>query len=486
MKNDVAGLSKQDEAHHGLKFKLLSNFSWLFAGTAGKIIIRFGASLYLARVLGPLGFGQIAFAQAILAYFILFTDSGLQTFGTREVAAVPEERDRIVGKILTIRFTLIIASMTILLTLAPFLTPSTTTKNLLILFSFVLIPEGANLGWFFRGLEKMMMVGISDILQVSLYFVLILLLVKSHDQILFVPLFYIAGFLLSSLYLLGIYVHQRRLPRICTSIKDNWNYLRSAFPIITVLFFLQIYYNLDILMLGFYRGEMEVGLYNAAYRVIMGIIILSTVLMQSVYPTFSKFYRDQPSEVSKLLKKTLTLSTVFAIPIAIGGTILARSIMVILFGSSFADSKIAFQLLVWSAMLALLAANYGYCLVACLQQKFLAISVGMGTAVNIALNFLLIPGLGILGASLATIIAQGVMLVTQIIFFSRRILPTLPSAVMTLKALGAGLSMGFIIIYLNSYMNFFGLAVIGIVVYFSILWLLGGMPLNKFFSLKRG
>lgn len=484
MKICFAKLSKQDEPHHSLK--LLSNFSWLFAGTAGKIIIRFAASLYLARVLGPLGFGQIAFAQAILAYFILFTDSGLQTFGTREVAAAPEERDRIVGKILTIRFTLIIASMAILLIFAPLFTPSTTTKNLLIIFSFVLIPEGANLGWFFRGLEKMMIVGISDILQVSFYFVLILLLVKSHEQILLVPIFFIAGFILSTLYLLGIYVHQWRLPKLCKSIKDNWNYFHSAFPIITVLFFLQVYYNIDILMLGFYRGETEAGLYNAAYRVIMGIIILSTVLIQSVYPTFSKFYRDQPSEVSKLLKKTLTLSMIFAIPIAIAGTILGRSIMLILFGSAFAESKIAFQLLVWSALLALLATNYGYCLVACLQQKALAISVGMGIAVNIALNFLLIPSLGILGASLATIIAQGVMLITQIIFFSRRILPTLPSAVMTLKALGAGLSMGFIIIYLDSVINFFVLAVIGIVVYFSILWLLGGIPLHKLLSFKRG
>jgi len=232
-------------------------------------------------------------------------------------------------------------------------------------------------------------------------------------------------------------------------------------------------------MLGFYRGEKEAGIYNAAYRVIMGIITLSTVLMEAVYPRFSKLYRERPFEVSKLLKKTLDISIVFAIPMAIGGTILSRPIMVILFGSAFSDSKVAFQILIWSAMITLLAANYGYSLVACHQQKALAISIGIGTAFNIILNFLLIPSQGILGASLATVIAQVVMIIFQIIVFAKRLSLTLPSAKLSLKVLIAGLSMGLFIIYFNSLINFFIVIAVSIVIYFTILYLLGGASLFK-------
>jgi len=69
-----------------IRTKLFSNFSWLFAGTVVKIIMRLTASLYLARMLGPLGLGQLSFAQAVLAYFILFIDCGLEASGTREIA----------------------------------------------------------------------------------------------------------------------------------------------------------------------------------------------------------------------------------------------------------------------------------------------------------------------------------------------------------------------------------------------------------------
>ncbi len=468
-----------------IRTKLFSNFSWLFAGSVAKIIMRLTASLYLARMLGPLGLGQLSLAQAVLAYFILFIDCGLEASGTREIAMASKNKNQIVGKILTIRLVLIIVSMMILLTFAPFFTTSTATKNILILFSFVLIPIGLNLAWVFRGVEQMKIVAVSDLIQITLYLALIILLVKSPSQILIIPIIFTISYVVFSLYLLKNYIHQWGLPKLYISIKDNWKFLRSAIPAITILFFLQIYYNLDTLMLGFYRGEKEVGIYNAAYRVIMGIITLSTVLMEATYPRFSKLYRERPFEVSKLLKKTLGISIAITIPMAIGGTILSRPIMVILFGSAFSDSKVAFQILIWSAMIALLAANYSYSLVACHQQKALAISIGIGTAFNIVLNFLLIPSQGILGASLATVIAQVVMIIFQIIIFAKKVSLTLPSAKFSLKALIAGLSMGLFIIYFNSLINFFIMIAVSIVIYFTILYLLGGASLFKETSSSR-
>jgi len=486
MNNFFATPLKQKDAFQGLRAKLFGNFSWLFAGTAGKLIIGFIATLYLARVLGPQGFGQIAFAQAILAYFILITDFGLQTLGTREIAVASEGKSRIVGKILTIRFVLVIASLGILIIFAPFFTPSTTTKYLLVIFSFTLIPMGANLAWFFRGLEKMMLIGVSDVLQVGFYLALLLMLVKSPDQLFYVPAIFIGGHMLSTLFLSGIYAHRWGLPKLSTSIVDNWKFLSIAAPVIVTQLLHQIYFNMDIWMLGFYRSETEVGFYNAAYRVIFAIIMINTVFMQAIYPTFSRLYRRQPLEVSKLLKKTLSLSMIFAIPIGIAGTILSHSLIATLFGTAFANSTLAFQILVWSASLAFLGANYGYCLVACHQQKTLAFAAGIGTAVNIVLNFLLIPSHGIIGACLATIIAQVVMVICESIAFSLRISPTFPSAILALKASAAGLVMGLVLFYLNSYFNLFLLIIIGVVVYFSILWLLGRAQLFKLLSFRIG
>lgn len=485
MKNLFIPIFRPNDASQGLWAKLFSNFSWLFAGAAGKLIIGLIAVLYLARVLGPHGFGQISFALAVLAYFILVTDCGLQTLGTREIAAGSEDESQIVGKILSIRFVLIIASLGILLAFAPLLTPSTTTKNLLLIFCFALIPMGLNLAWFFRGREQMMLVGISELFQVGLYLVFLLAFVKTTKQLFFVPVIFIGSHMLSTLYLAGIFTRRKGMPRFSTSVKESWKYFRIAVPIVITLFLHQIYFNFDTVMLGFFRSETEVGLYNAAYHVIMAIIALNTVFMKSIYPTFSRLHRIKPFEVYKLLEKTLSLSMVFAIPIGIAGTILGRPIIVILYGTRFADSTLAFQILVWSASLAFIGANYGYCLVACQQQKALAIAAGIGTATNVALNFLLIPKYGILGACLATLIAQFIMLICEFKVFSLRVMTTFPSFRLTLKASVAGIVMGLVLICLNSFLNFFILVMIGIIVYFSILGLLSGFKLHKLLSFRE-
>ncbi len=71
----------------GLWSRLLGNAWWLFTGAAGRSVLGFVVSVYLARVLGPETYGQVGYALAVLAYFILFTDGGLQVLGTRAVAA---------------------------------------------------------------------------------------------------------------------------------------------------------------------------------------------------------------------------------------------------------------------------------------------------------------------------------------------------------------------------------------------------------------
>lgn len=53
---------------------------------------------YLARVLGPEGFGKLALAQALVLYLYAFLEYGYQFTATREVARNREDRAEL-GKI---------------------------------------------------------------------------------------------------------------------------------------------------------------------------------------------------------------------------------------------------------------------------------------------------------------------------------------------------------------------------------------------------
>ena len=48
--------------------------------------LNFLAFIYLARLLGVTNYGVLEFALAILTYFLLFADGGLELWATREAA----------------------------------------------------------------------------------------------------------------------------------------------------------------------------------------------------------------------------------------------------------------------------------------------------------------------------------------------------------------------------------------------------------------
>src|SRR5688572_30989152 len=88
----------------------------LFAGEVFSKLCVFAAFAYLARVLGPSGFGLIELALAITMFFVMTVDGGLGSYGARIVSAHPEDAPRLLAQITAVRsVAAVIASMPILL-----------------------------------------------------------------------------------------------------------------------------------------------------------------------------------------------------------------------------------------------------------------------------------------------------------------------------------------------------------------------------------
>lgn len=474
---------EKSDPMQGLWSRLLGNAWWLFTGAAGRSVFGFAVSVYLARILGPELFGQVGFSLAVLAYFILLTDGGLQALGTREVAAERGTVGQLAGRVLAIRGTLTVLSLLVIVSCASLFTPSAATARLLIIFSLALVPMAANLSWVFRGKERMKIVGFSELLQIGAYLLLLLLLVRGPGQILLVPVVFVAGHGLAAVLLWGGYLRNWGRPRFVGSAGGHIAMLRTAFPVVLTLFLHQVYFNFDTLMLGFMRSEREVGLYNATYRIIFAVIALNTVLMEAVYPTFSKLFRDGTAALRRLLEKSLSISFILALPVGIGGTVLARPLILALYGPEYEESALALQLLVWSAVLAFLGANYGYCLVACGRQKILAWSAAAGALVNVALNLWLIPRYGIPGACLATVISQALMLLCEGAAFIKQVARALPSAGLAFKAVLSGLVMGLVLLLLQDRVQVWLVVAAGAVIYAGLFWLLARRGLRNLFDL---
>ncbi len=468
----------------GLWSRLAGNAWWLFTGAAGRSVLGFAVAVYLARVLGPDSFGQVGYALAVLAYFILLTDGGLQTLGTREVAAERGSVAELAGRVLIIRGALTALSLLVIVSCASLFTRSAATDPLLlIIFGLALVPMAANLAWVFRGKERMKMVGFSELLQVGSYLLLLLLLVRGPEQLILVPVVFVAGYGLSALLLWVGHLRNWGRPRFAGSVTGHVSMLRTAFPLVLTLFLHQIYFNFDTLMLGNMRSVKEVGLYNATYRIIFAVISVNTVLMEAIYPTFSRLFRESTTALKQLLEKSLSISFILALPIGIGGTVLARPLILALYGPDYEGSILALQLLVWSAVLAFLGANYGYCLVACGRQKVLAWSAGIGATVNVLLNLWLIPRHGIPGACLATVISQALMLCCESSAFFWKVTRALPLPGLVVKAVLSGLAMGLVLLLLRERSPVWLVVAAGAAVYAGFFWMLARREIRDLFDL---
>lgn len=76
----------------------LRNLFYLYAVQAANYLFPLVTLPYLARVLGPEGFGKLALAQALVLYLYAFLEYGYQFTATREVARNREDRAEL-GKI---------------------------------------------------------------------------------------------------------------------------------------------------------------------------------------------------------------------------------------------------------------------------------------------------------------------------------------------------------------------------------------------------
>lgn len=382
-----------------------NTFSLLFSGIISQAI-GFVVIVYLARVLNPDNFGKISFALAIITYFSLITNLGLPLLGTREIARDKKKIGEYLGNILTMRLCLAFLSFGLLLLITYFLNKPLEIKYLIILYGLGLIPSALLLDWVFQGLEKMEYIGLGRILSRLIYAVLVLSFIKGQKQLLLIPCIAVASNLLVTGFLFFIFIKNFGKLKLKFNIIFWKNLVHQALPLGISIIMIQIIYNIDMVMLGFMRTDIEVGYYSAAYKIILVLISIGAFYFDAIFPVISNYYKTSLDSLKKLQSYTAKLIVSIVIPLGVGGTILARPIMNLLYGPKYSEGIIVFQILIWVMALICINSIYARGMWACNKQnEFLKIVFFQGLS-NIGLNLFLIPSFGIVGAAIATVLAE--------------------------------------------------------------------------------
>lgn len=248
----------------------------------------------------------------------------------------------------------------------------------------------------------------------------------------------------------------------------------------------------DTILIGFYLGNYDVGIYRTAFQ-FTSIATFSTITMYTVlYPKISNWgTKGDIHAIQTALTQAFTYSLLLAVPVCIGGWILGDKLLYYLYGASFAAGALTLSVLLIVQVMNVFMYLQTMCLNALDHPKEAFKITLIGLIINIVLDIILIPRIGYIGAAYATLIT-----IMGITMLSYRTLSSLIHVTLDLKAmkniLFSAIVMGIIVLILRVVLPLSHAIIIGLIVllggilYFGILFKLDKEIFNEFKDIFQG
>ncbi len=398
----------------------------MIIGQVSGRIFGFGAVIILARRLGNEGYGKWAFVFALLSYGMLLADFGLSTYGTIEVARNRERLRELLGDILSIKLT-VSAVLIILSILLSTIVPRLRDLQGLIFLTFLnLIPFAISVEWAFRALEDMKYAALWNLSFNLLFFIFILTVVRSPSDILRVPSSRFLSLSFSSLLILFILFRKYRDIVALRVNIHNWLSVLKVSVVLTASFvMIKVYYNIDTIMLGFFKTMQDVGTYGAIYNFVLAISIVRFSILYAVQPTLSRMGSIPWERFSEYLKNIELVSIGVGVLIYAGVFALASPVIKIFYGSKYHSPETVrlLRILLNANLIMFVNLVFPNLLIIAGRERLYFWVTTAGAVTNFSLNLFLIPRFGFFGAAYTTVLSELVVFILAFSLYYRLIKP---------------------------------------------------------------
>ncbi len=362
----------------------------------------FLVTIHLANKLAPGDFGILGFVWAMYSCFVLLAQAGLHSVGEREVARGVMPIPDLSGAIFSLRLLFSLISFLVLVLMGFSLERGSDLLSVLVLqgCSILLVPFQVH--YLLRGRGEVKPLIISQVCQSSCLFILIWLTVDGSRDLLYVPLAFFLGTLSGIVPLLPVYCRLAGSFRLRNSVTVSRTLLQSAFFAGASGLMIQAYYSLDVVMLGLLEGEEMVGIYTAAHKVMMVLLVVPGIILSSYLPSLASCKTD----TGKVAAYIDTMAAV-GIPFGFAGLIAAPWAVQFLYGVRYAGAVLPLQILLFNVSMACMAMAFANPIYAWGNHRAYFRIVTTGALANLVLNFILIPPYGLTGAAVATLLSEG-------------------------------------------------------------------------------
>jgi len=404
---------------------------------------------YVLRIISADGIGKVQFFTSIENYAVMLAGLGISTYGIREVAKNRSDENKLevaVSELLTINMlsTFIIAFVyfALVLTIPRF----SKELGLGLINGVIIITAPFGMNWFFSGLEKYEYITKRTIAFKIISLVMIFLLIhRDADYILYAI---ILAFSNVGAFVCN-YLYAKKILKFSYKKKvDLAHHMKPMFVLFASTLAINVYINLDTVMLGIIRTDRDVGMYSTAVKVKVVLLQIVNAISTVLFPRLT-YYLSQGKiqEYNNALKKSFSIILSITIPLTIYFEMMAEECILILGGKEYIDAVTCMRILLPILVVSGFSNITGnQILIPNGKDTAFMKAVSVGALVDFLLNLVFMKEYGFNGAALATLIAEITQMTIQSIYSRKHILNNISASIVLRPCLSASLSCVLIII----------------------------------------
>ena len=388
------------------------NASLLAAAT---IVARLSAlvlGVAMARELGPAVYGRYGFALALGTLLVPVADVGMTQYLSREAARAPLAAGAVATRLVAVKAALTVGVLAAAAALTLLLSDDRQLAGAVLAVLTWLLADGVSafVYGYFQGRQRMgyeaaMTAGAAiarglggavivlvtgDLMPALVAIVLVSLAAMAHAGARF-----------------GRELRRTTHDREGVEPRVDWRAV-AAMGLFTL--FVLVYLRADAVLIGLLSGERAVGLYTAAYTFTLGLGIVPWMIALALTPVFAHSHaRDRALFVDSWHQGVRAVVLASA-PLALLAGLCGTPIVERLFGDEFVPAASALAILACSGPLVALNVVVTGVLRGARRERWLTGCAGVGALVNVGLNLLAIPALGIAGAAAVTVATEAFVL----------------------------------------------------------------------------
>ena len=380
---------------------------WLFGDIGGKILSLLFV-IYAARYLHAEGYGTLSFALAFTGMFGMLSDIGFYELMVREIARDKSAAGKYIGNVIMLKFFLVAAMLGLIcIAINAMNYPALTVKLVYILGASIAIDAfSMTFHATFHAFERMEFISIGKILKNVILLTGAVVITYEGLGILAFAYLYLIGSLFLLAYSFTLVAIKFVKPRFELDKGFCKWLIKEGLPFWASVVFASVYYDIDKIMLSMMVGDVAVGWYSAAYKLVATLGFIPTASIASIYPVTSRLFISSKTSLKFATEKALKYMLMLGVPLGVMITLLSDKIILFIYGEDYVPSIVALQILIWSGVLLFVNSVLINLLNSINKQIMVTKIVASMAAFNVLANLLLIPRYSIIGASLATVMTR--------------------------------------------------------------------------------